>query len=158
MIVTIAIIALCGVLFVILETFLPGGVSGFLGVLCILAAVVLAVMTDGLEGWTALERTALAFGILAGSTTISLVWLRYFAVRFWRRSFTLEAEVTTPKNEHACPPDREGTSLTELRPLGRAEIDGRRYEVRCEDGFAPAGARLRVTGQEPGNLVVRLVL
>lgn len=158
MIVTIAIIALCGVLFVILETFLPGGIAGFFGVLCILAAVVLALMTEDLDGWSALERTGLAFGILTGSTAISLIWLRYFAVKFFRRSFTLEAEVATPKSDLPATEDLEGTSLTELRPLGRAEIGGRRYEVRCEDGFAPAGARLRVTGEEPGNLVVRLVL
>jgi membrane-bound serine protease (ClpP class) len=157
MIVTISIIALCGVLFVILETFLPGGIAGFLGVLCILAAVLLAMMAEELAGWTPLERTALALGIVAGSTTISLLWLRYFAVKFWHRSFTLQAEVPAPKVEFPCPTDSEGTSLTELRPLGRAEIAGHRYEVRCEDGFAPPGARLRVTGQEPGNLIVRLI-
>ncbi|MES2594595.1 MAG: NfeD family protein [Verrucomicrobiota bacterium] len=157
MIVTITIIALCGLLFVILETFLPGGIAGFLGVLCILAAVILALMADELDPWSPMQRTALAFGIVAASSILSLLWLRFFAVKFWSRSLTLKAEVPAPKPEHPCPADSEGTSLTELRPLGRAEIEGRRYEVRCEDGFAPLGARLRVTGQEPGNLVVRVI-
>ncbi|GEP41142.1 membrane protein [Brevifollis gellanilyticus] len=157
MIVTISIIALCGLLFVILETFLPGGIAGFLGVLCILAAVILAMMADELDPWSPMERTALAFGIVAGASVVSLIWLRFFAVKFWSRSLTLKAEVPAPKADANCPNDSEGTSLTELRPLGRAEIDGRRYEVRCQDGFAPVGARLRVTGHEPGNLVVRLI-
>jgi membrane protein implicated in regulation of membrane protease activity len=48
-------------------------------------------------------------------------------------------------------------ALTELRPLGRAEIDGQRYEVRCQNGLAPAGTRVEVIAAEPGNLLVRIV-
>lgn len=157
MIVTIAIIALFGILLVILETFVPGGVAGFFGLLCILAAVLLAMMSEELSGWSHLQRTALAGGIVVGSAGILTVWLRCFAVKLFHRAFTLEAEVPAATARPACAVGDEGAALSELRPLGRAEIAGRRVEVRCEDGFAPAGARLRVIGHEPGNLIVRLI-
>jgi membrane-bound serine protease (ClpP class) len=158
MIVTLAIIALFGILLVILETFVPGGVAGFLGVLCILASVLLAMMSEELSGWSHLQRTALAGGIVLGSAVVLTVWLRCFAVKLFHRAFTLEAEVPAAAGARpACAVGDEGAALSELRPLGRAEIAGRRVEVRCEDGFAPAGARLRVIGHEPGNLIVRLI-
>lgn len=157
MIVTIAIIALFGVLLVILETFVPGGIAGFFGVVFILAAVAAAMLAEDLAHWSHLQRAALAGAVLVGSSTACLVWLRFFAVRFFHRAFTLETESATRAEPAVCQTGEEGTALSELRPLGRAEFSGRRCEVRCLDGFAPAGSRLRVAGHEPGNLVVRLI-
>lgn len=158
MIVTLAIIALFGVLLVILETFVPGGIAGFFGLLCILAAVVLALVVPELDAWSHWQRTGLAVAIMSVSGGICLIWLRFFAVKFFHRAFTLERQVPKPQSQRPMPQAAaEGTALTELRPLGRADFAGQRFEVRCEDGFAPAGARLRVTGQEPGNLTVRLI-
>lgn len=156
MIFTIAILVLFGVLLMMLETFVPGWIAGLLGVVSVLIAVILAMTAEELSGWPAWGRTTLACGIVAGSAIVLLVWLKYFAVKFWHRSFTLEAEISRPEaSPHLA--GEEGVAITELRPLGRAEISGKRCEVRCEDGFAPSGSRLRVTGSEPGNLLVRLL-
>jgi membrane-bound ClpP family serine protease len=54
-------------------------------------------------------------------------------------------------------PGAQGVALTDLRPLGRADIAGKHYEVRCQDGMAAAGSRLEVIASEPGNLLVRLI-
>ena len=156
MIVSIAIIALFGVLLIILETFVPGGIAGSLGVLAILTSVGLVLILPEFAAWTPLQRGGLAFGIITGSVILSLIWLRCFAVKFGYRAFTLEAEITTPTPQSLPQPEQTGIAISELRPLGRAEIAGQRHDVRCEDGFAAAGARLIVTGHEPGNLIVRL--
>lgn len=55
------------------------------------------------------------------------------------------------------PQGRRGGALTELRPLGRAEIGGRHYDVRCQSGIASAGSRVEVIAAEPGNLLVRFI-
>jgi membrane-bound serine protease (ClpP class) len=157
MVLTIAIIVLFGLLLMMLETFVPGWIAGGIGVLCLITAVILALTSAELATWPNWGRTALACGIVIGSVGVLLAWMRFFAVKFWRRNFTLEAEIQSPSTTEHPQSGEEGIALTELRPLGRAEISGKRCEVRCEDGFAPAGSRLRVTGSEPGNLLVRLL-
>ncbi|MCA1963790.1 MAG: NfeD family protein [Prosthecobacter sp.] len=157
MITTIAILAFFGVLLVILETFVPGGIAGFFGVAFILVAVAAAMWADELAHWSHLERVSLAGAVLLLSSAVCLIWLRFFAVRFFHRAFTLEEKSAPPSPPPPCVLGEEGTAISELRPLGRAEFSGRRFEVRCLDGFAPAGSRVCVAGHEPGNLIVRML-
>ena len=49
---------------------------------------------------------------------------------------------------------REAVAVTALSPTGIVTVDGRRYEARCDSGFAAEGARLRVTRVETFHLVV----
>lgn len=154
---TIAIVVIFGVLLMILETFIPGWVAGILGALCVLAGVVLVLTAEDFAPWPAWGRTVLACGIVAVSVAAVLLWMRFFGVRIWHSTFTLRTTIPPMNQTQGIRDGAEGVALTELRPLGRADFAGERREVRCEDGFAPAGSRLRVTGTEPGNLLVRLV-
>lgn len=153
---TIAIIVIFGISLMILETFVPGMIVGTMGALCVLAGMALVMFAEDFAGWPAWVRGLAAAGILLASTTAVLVWLRFFGVKLWRRGFTLTAEVAGAPVRDDPEPGAEGTALTDLRPLGRADFGGRRREVRCEDGFVKAGSSVRVTGREPGNLIVRL--
>lgn len=157
MVTTIAIIVTFGVLLVILETFVPGLVAGILGVLCILTGIGLIMTVDEFSHWPSWGRPAAAVAILFVTGGILLIWLRCFATRVWHRSFTLQSSIPAAPPIQTLPQGTEGVALTELRPLGRAEFAGTRREVRCEDGFAPAGSRISITGSEPGNLLVRLI-
>jgi membrane-bound serine protease (ClpP class) len=154
---TIAIIVIFGIVLMILETILPGGVTGVLGALCTLAAVVLVVTGDGFADWPMWARTSLACGIVVGSGAAVLIWMRVFGKTAVHRTMTLEQSVPPPPDPQSLAIGTEGVAITELRPLGKADFTGSRREVRCEDGFAPAGSRLRVTGSEPGNLLVRVL-
>ncbi|MBB5038155.1 NfeD family protein [Prosthecobacter dejongeii] len=157
MITTVAIIVILGVLLMILETFIPGMIAGILGVLCVLTGVLLVMMAEEFSHWPAWGRGAVACFIIVGSAILQLIWLRFFAVQFWSRTFTLQAEIPSAENPQTLACGTEGVALTELRPLGRADFSGSRREVRSEDGFIPAGSRLCVTGAEPGNLLVRAI-
>lgn len=154
---TLAIIVIFGVLLMIAETVVPGGVAGILGAMCTLAAVALVVMGESFATWSLGARLVLSGGIIVGSGVAVLIWLRLFRHTALYRAMTLSSSVPAPPDPLAIALDTEGVALTELRPGGRADFAGQRREVRCENGFAPAGSRLRVTGSEPGNLVVRLV-
>jgi len=46
-----------------------------------------------------------------------------------------------------------GVALTDLRPTGKAEIDGRRLNVTC-DGFIEAGSRVRVVDESDFRILV----
>lgn len=157
MVTTITIIVTFGVLLMILETFVPGMIAGILGGLCVLAGIALVMTVDEFSHWPSWGRGAAALGILFSTGLILLIWLRCFATRVWHRSFTLQSSIPPAPQTQTLPPGTEGIAITELRPLGRAEFAGVRREVRCEDGFAPAGAHVFITGSEPGNLLVRLL-
>lgn len=156
MIASIAILTLFGVFLLMLETFLPGGVAGVLGTVSILAAVGITLFSEEMAGWSSGWRLALALGIVVFSAAALMAWLRWFAVKFFHRSLTLSATVGgTPVSD--VPVGQHGVALTELRPLGRVEIAGRRYDVRCQDGLAAVGAQVEVIAAEPGNLLVRTI-
>lgn len=156
MLASIAILTLFGILLIMLETFLPGWVAGILGTVAIFAAIWLALMSEELVGWTSNQRVGLALAIVVFAMAVLIIWLRWFAVKFFRRALTLTTSIETPPALGAAP-GTQGVALTELRPLGRAEIDGQRYEVRCQNGLAAAGTRVEVIAAEPGNLLVRIV-
>ncbi|MFO1482126.1 MAG: NfeD family protein [Verrucomicrobiaceae bacterium] len=156
MLANIAILTLFGIFLIMLETFLPGWVAGILGVVSILTAVLLALVSEELADWSMGMRMTLAMGILVFSAAVLMAWLRWFAVKLFRRTLTLSAVVGGAPQSDA-PIGKQGVALTELRPLGRAEIAGRRYEVRCLDGLAGAGAQVEVIAAEPGNLLVRVL-
>lgn len=157
MVTTITIIVTFGVLLMILETFVPGMIAGILGVLCVLAGIALVMTVGEFSHWPAWGRGAAALGILFGTGLILFIWLRCFATRVWHRSFTLQSAIPAASPTQTLPQGTEGIAISELRPLGRAEFAGTRREVRCEDGFAPMGSRVCITGSEPGNLLVRLI-
>ncbi len=52
---------------------------------------------------------------------------------------------------------RLGVATTDLRPGGQVEVEGRRYEARCEVDAIAAGARVRVTARRDFSLVVEEV-
>ena len=156
MLASIAILTLFGIVLLLLETFLPGWVAGILGVVSIFLALWLTLTSDELVGWSSGLRLALALGIVVFSAGGLLAWLRWFAVKFFRRELTLTTSIETPVADHADL-GSQGFALTELRPLGRAEIAGKRYEVRCQNGLAAAGTRVEVIATEPGNLLVRIL-
>ncbi len=50
---------------------------------------------------------------------------------------------------------KEGVVLTDLRPLGVVEIDGKRYDAFSETTFVPAGQRVRVSVVDGTQIKVR---
>jgi membrane-bound serine protease (ClpP class) len=157
MITTLIVLVLFGLLLIMLEAFVPGGILGIFGVVSILTAVAVALFSDEAAHWSSATRTGVAIGIIVFSTIAIFVWLRFFAVTLFRRTFTLSATIATPTTATGLI-GSTGTALTELRPLGRAQLDsGSRHEVRLRNGHAPAGTRIQVVQTEPGNLVVTVL-
>ncbi len=159
MITTLIVLVLFGLLLIMLEAFVPGGILGAFGTLCILSAVAVTIFGEE-PAWDPATRTAVALGIVILSIAAVFIWLRFFAVGFFRRAFTLDATIATPGeiSEAASLIGMQGAAITELRPLGKIQLDnGARHEVRLLNGHAPAGARIQVVQTEPGNLVVALV-
>jgi membrane-bound serine protease (ClpP class) len=61
---------------------------------------------------------------------------------------------TSSKNESPWI-GRQGTALTDLRPVGAADFSGERLDVNCEEGYLPKGTLVVVVRDEGFRKVVR---
>lgn len=136
------------------EVFVPGAILGIAGGLFLLLGVGLAFYMEGMLG--GVQALAVALGGVA-----LMLWLEFRVMprtRIGKRMFLSQAIDGTSQPPVASAADavvgREAVAVTALGPTGIVTVDGRRYEARCDSGFASEGARLRVTRVETFQLVV----
>ena len=150
----VATLFLVGLVLLGFEVLLPGAVLGVAAGIALLAGVVVAFVEHGAQGgWLA---TAIAIG--------AVLALLYFEFRVLPRTRLGRRMLLEKSIDGASQPPvaerpsevvgREALALTALAPTGLVQIDGRRYEARCDSGFAEEGARLKVARVETFQLVV----
>ncbi|MGH8021236.1 MAG: NfeD family protein [Opitutaceae bacterium] len=149
---TILFLFLIGVVMVLLEVFLPGGILGLLGAGAMIAGCVLSFRDYGVGGGI--------ISIIAGFVLFGAGLVLEFKVlpktRYGKRLF-LSAAVSGTSSKPASGVDligRECEAATVLAPSGFVLIDGRRLEAFCRDGYAEQGSRLIVRGSESFRLIV----
>lgn len=140
---------LVGAALMFLEVFLPGLIAGVLGLLCLLAAVVLAYA----EGF-ATGNIVLGI-VIAGLAAGTWCWLKFFpesriAGLFISRQAV--GEIGTDRPELI---GQTGVAVTSLRPSGTATLDGKRVDVVAESGFIERGTPVKVIAVEGLRVVVR---
>ena len=167
-----------GVILIVLEFFVfPGLIfPGVIGALLAFGALLFA-MVDKVEfsgrdqagdlagAWLALLRwpvISLAIGVL-GSTVVMMLMMRYLPSAPIFRRLVLErelaggagfdSEVEAGGRARRPTPGMTGEALTDLRPGGKAEIDGQRVHVIC-DGFIEAGSAVRVVESSAFRILV----
>jgi membrane-bound serine protease (ClpP class) len=154
-----------GVTLILIEIFaVPGfGVVGFLGIGCLLAAMVLALLGRAPTGGDInLALSTLALSIVVA--IIGAVVLFRFVERtpMWARVRLSETQRTEQGWVAAQrEPGLEGTvgvALTDLRPAGAAEFAGKRFDVVSEAAFIERGRRVRVLHHEGYRIVVQEVV
>jgi membrane-bound serine protease (ClpP class) len=152
-----------GIVLVIVEIyFVPGfGVPGVLGLICVISALVLAligipidvsfetgILTD------AMTRVLLS---LLGAFVLALVLMRVLSRAAIGSGFVLqEAEtgfLSAPSADELV--GEIGQALTDLRPAGKIVVGHDRHEAKSEREFIPRGSRVRVIGREGPTLIVR---
>jgi membrane-bound ClpP family serine protease len=149
---------LIGLAVMVLEVFVPsGGVLGFLSVVAILAAIVMAFVQQGM-----------AFGLaVAGVAFVAVPAVLALAFR-WFPDTPLGRRVLPPPPEpDEVLPDaerrravrglvgRRGRTTSELVPWGTVEVDGVRCDAMSESGPIPPDSLVEVTGVQGAAVVVR---
>lgn len=141
-----------GIILLILEIFIPGGIVGSVGFVSMVSGLVLAAY-DTQQGLAALGIAVLT------TIVVAFVLFKYFGFRgMWEKLILRD----TQQNEagYVAPRDRRallgktGLSLTPLRPAGVVKIDGERVDAVTEGGFIPAGRPIRVAHVEGTRVVV----
>ena len=152
--VALALLA-AGVLLVAAELFVfPGfGVSGVLGIVAFIAALIVASPSPAFAVWSVIA--ACAFSLL-------LLWLLLRnrqtrgvvgkLVLFHRQE--ADGGYNSAAAELQSLLGKSGMALTTLRPSGTAEIDGQRVDVVSEDAYIASGAPIRVIKVEGFRVVV----
>ncbi len=149
-------------LLIILEVFSPsGGLIAIVATCCAIAGV------------ACLFRLSALWGLVGILTLLFLGPLAFgFALKVWphtpigrrmlgeRPAEVVEAERQAAEREREqrlALIGREGVVLTDLRPVGVVEVDGKRYDALSEESLIRAGSRVRVSVVEPNQVKVRRV-
>lgn len=141
-----------GIVLVLLEVIVPGGVLGVLGVLAMLGGCVLAFFDLGAEGgWVA---TATAAGALGLSLFIEF---KILPRTRWGKKLFLDRSIDGASQENPAAQSivgRTGEAVTMMAPSGYVTIEGRRYEAVSQSGLIAKGAGVRVVGVDNFQLIV----
>lgn len=145
-----------------IEMFVPsGGLLGVLAAILAVAGVVAFWRADTVWGLLSLV-CVLVLGPIAANFGLKVMPHTPFGRKLILGGPTDEEELRKQAEEAEAEREREaalvgatGTALTDLRPVGTAEIDGTRIEVLAEGGMIRAGAKLRVTAVSGNQVKVR---
>jgi membrane-bound serine protease (ClpP class) len=142
-----------GILLMILEIFLPGGIVGTIGFVSIASGLVLAAY-DTQQGLASLGIAALITAV------VTYFLVKKFGLRGLINRFVLgdeqknEAGYVAPKNQRDLL-GKTGIALTPFRPAGTAKIEGMRVDAVTAGGYIPAGTRVVVVLVEGTRVVVQ---
>ena len=149
----IIILILIGAVAILLELFLPGGIIGLLGALCLLGAIVVSFTEYGFN--TGLLVTV---GILSVTSVALYFWMKHFDRLPWIRSLILTetAGGSSSSDKKSALLDKAGETLTDLGPSGKALIDNEKLDVIAESGFIDKGTPVTVVEASGSKIVVRI--
>ncbi|MDR3270207.1 MAG: hypothetical protein LBT32_01645 [Peptococcaceae bacterium] len=150
----ILLLFVLGLVFLILEIFVPGGILGAIGVILLVAGIFVAADTfqQGVI-WSLIFLVVL--GVILG-LSFRFPWTR----RLWQRLSLKESQsnqrgYVAPKPDYANYVGREGVALSLLRPAGVADFDGARMDVVTEGGFINNGTKVYIIAVEGTRIIVR---
>ena len=147
----IIILTAAGVLLMLAEVFVPGGVVGTIGLILLAIAVAAGFFHSPTLGFILLAGS-LVFGVIA-----FWLWLKLLPKTAIGKKIILQQDAA---GWTGCDPDkatlrgREGTAHSTLRPSGIALIDGRRVDVVTRGEMIAADAAIRVIEVEGNRVVV----
>jgi len=149
----IIILFLIGLLLIFIELFLPaGGLLGLIGAICLICSAVIAFRDKGFD-------IGFAVSIVGVIATVILIaaGLVIFPQTPIGRHLTLRKSIdqrgTAPLHPELV--SQEGVALSDLRPAGVVEIDGKKFDVVTSGEMIDTGSCIVVKAVEGLRIVVR---
>lgn len=142
-----------GILLILAEVIVPGGILGTIGGLMLFGGCILAFSNFGNVGGFIAVLTALVLGALA-----IYLEFRFLPKTKWGKRAFLNAEINGVSaafgKEALDLVGKSAEAVTLLSPSGYILVDGHRYEAFCQSGQAPAGSLLEIIGADNFRLIV----
>lgn len=148
--ITVVSLILFGLALIIAEIiFVPGTtVVGILGFIFLIIGIALSFSYFGAEtGWTTVGVTAVASGLIIYYAFKSNVWGR----------FSLRSSIDSKVNEGetlAVTVGMEGNTVSALRPIGKATLGDKLYEVKTLGEYLDSGHKVRVIQVISNQIIV----
>jgi membrane-bound serine protease (ClpP class) len=143
-----------GVLMVIMEIFLPGGILGTLGGIALAGAVI--------TGFFAFPGMGLFifFMVICIVAVCIVIWLKYFPKTPIGKSMTLSGNEKGYKSfgdSYLELLGKTGEAVTQLRPAGSIKIGGKKYSVVTRGSIVEKGQQVEVIKVAGNRLIVKEV-
>ncbi|MBG9944502.1 nodulation protein NfeD [Brevibacillus formosus] len=141
-----------GILLMLLEIFLPGGIVGAIGFISIVTGLVMADY-DTQQGLASLGVAALITAI------VTFLLVKKYGVKGLFNKFVL-GETQSNEEGYIAPRDqrelegKSGIALTPLRPAGVVKVEGKRVDAVSVGGYIEAGTAITVVQVEGTRIVV----
>ena len=143
---------ICGLFLIGIEIFIPGGVLGILGAISLIGAAIIGfTIFPPWLGWLSL------FVILGLTGLAVFIWMKYLPQSPIGRALSLSKKLDTPTPAASrWEPGMTGTALCDLRPAGKALVDGRRADVIADNGtFLKQDTSIEVTRVSGNHIYVK---
>lgn len=150
------ILFIIGVLLIILEFFIAGGIAGILGILAILASIIFA-------GTDIIYMIISVFISIFLAIIVIIIMLKVFdkRMKFFRRLILTDA--TTSEKGYVSNVNRldligkKGIAQTDLRPAGIVLVDDEKLDVVADGTFIEKGSKIKIIKTEGTRIVVRKI-
>lgn len=134
-------LAVVGIVLLLAELVLPGGIVGIGGAICLLTAVGLTFVNYGPTAGLTAFVSALIFGVI-----MLALWIKNFHRLPFTRNLVLNQAIDDKSEEKWLESlvGKKGQALTNIAPSGHADIDGRKIDVMCEAERIEKGKAIQV--------------
>lgn len=142
-----------GLLFVLLEFYLPGAILGTIGgVLLIISVVLFAVQST--SAWAIV---LFVVGVIASTILLILRTLKRIPNAAAPFSIYLKGDQEGYQAAHydAAMIGKKGVVIADLKPGGYILVEGKKMAAISQTGYLPSGSNVVVIGGEGDSLIVR---
>lgn len=149
----IALLISLGIVLLVLEVIVPGGVLGVIGVLAMGGGCVLAFFELGARGgWIATGTSVAALGLALYVEFVLLPKTRWGKKLFLADAIEGASQPMLAKADKII--GKTGEAITMMAPSGYVMVDGARYEASSQSGLIAKGAGVRVVAVDNFRLIV----
>ena len=154
-----AILLTIGIVFCVIEMFIPGvGFFGISGSISIIAGIVIRFIRD----FNLTQLLILVFIIAVILTMAGLIIVHSAKSGILSRTSLVNNKTAVPVNftneELSKLVGKVGFLITECRPIGKAKIDDKVYEVITDNQLLPEDTDVKVIRIDGNNIVVKGIL
>ncbi|MCJ7841838.1 nodulation protein NfeD [Lederbergia sp. NSJ-179] len=150
------ILFVLGLILIVAEFFLPGGIAGLLGAVAIIGSIIMAGQNTAYMAISVIIALFLAVVAIIIMIKVFGKRMKFFKKLILTDSTNTESGYVSNVNRLDLI-GREGIALTDLRPSGTVVVDDERLDVVAESSYIEAKTKVKIIKAEGSRIVVRKI-